>query len=155
MKNIGFIGCGNMAQAMIGGILKAGIVDASHVMASNPTEGKLLSVKDKHNITITANNKETAAFADILVLSVKPIKYREVIDEIKDSVKENIVIITIAPGLTIDFIQNSFKREVKVVRSMPNTPAMVGEGMSAVCFSNNLTPAEKEEAVKLFESSSD
>lgn len=151
-KTIGFIGCGNMAQAMIGGIVGSKLVQPEHVIASNPSTEKLNYVKNKYGIRIASSNSELASFVDILILAVKPYLYGKVIDEIKDLVKEDIIIVTIAAGIDIKYIENRFGRNIKVVRSMPNTPALVGEGMSALCSNSQVTTDELQSVIKIFES---
>lgn len=152
-KKIGFIGCGNMAQAMIGGIIKSGLEKSGNVIVSNPSSGKLQVVKDKYGINTTINNNDIAEFSDILVLAVKPDKYPHVIDEIKSSIKQDAVIVAIAAGITMEFVKKCFGLDtIKVVRTMPNTPALVGEAMSAVCFSKEVTEGEKKDIISIFES---
>lgn len=144
---IGFIGCGNMAQAMIGGVIKAGLVLPEEVIASDAYRPGLEGTKEKYNINITSDNKEVAKNAEMVVLAVKPQFYETVIKEITPVVNENTIIITIAPGQTLEKIKNLFEKDIKVVRTMPNTPAMVGEGMTALCANSFLT-SEDQEKVK-------
>lgn len=80
---------------------------------------------------MTADNIEVAQKAEVLVLSVKPQFYAQTIAEIKDAVREDQLIITIAPGKTLAWLEEQFGKKVKIVRTMPNTPALVGEGMTA------------------------
>lgn len=151
-KKIGFIGCGNMARAMISGIVISNLVSNKNVIASNPSQKSLDKVKEKYNILVTNDNKEVAKFSDIVILAVKPYKYYEVIDEIKTYLKENVVIITIAAGITLDNMSDALGGEAKVIRTMPNTPALVGEGMSALCANKNITKSELQEVIQIFES---
>lgn len=151
-KNIGFIGCGNMAQAMIGGIVKSKLKKPENVIASNTSHGKLDMMKEQYGIGIAASNIEVAKCADIIVLAVKPNKYPEVIKEIKSYIKSEVIIIAIAPGITIEKATECFEKGVKIARAMPNTPALVGEAMSAICFSENINEGEKNEVVSIFES---
>ncbi len=90
--------------------------------------------------------------SDILFLSIKPNKYSEVIEEIKDKVKEDTIVVTIAAGKDIEGIQQEFGRKVKVLRAMPNTPALVGEGMTALMPSREITEEEFIEVRYIFES---
>lgn len=150
--NIGFIGCGNMAQAMVGGIINAKLVEPSQVIASDPYDTYLKFTKDMYGINIASSNTEVAGFSDILILSVKPIKYAEVIAEIKDHVKPEVIIVTIAAGISIDFVEKAFGKAIKVVRTMPNTPALIGEGMAALCCNKLVNQSELGSVVKIFES---
>lgn len=149
---IGFIGSGNMAKAMIGGLLNAELLGKDDIISSAASEKTIEVVTEKYGIKTTRNNIEVAEFADILVLAVKPNKYAHVIEEIKSSIKTGVIIITIAAGITIDFVEKAFGKELKVARTMPNTPAMVGEGMSAINFNKFITEVDKATIIKIFES---
>lgn len=150
---IGFIGLGNMATAMIGGILREKKVEACDIIGSAKTENTINSVKTRFNITTVGNNREVAEQADILFLAVKPIFFPEVISEIKDVVKRNTLIVSIAPGKTIAYLQEAFgSPECKVIRCMPNTPALVSEGCTGVCAGENVTKDELEEVLSLLRS---
>ena len=139
---LGFIGTGNMASAMIGGILKNQILSADEVIGSNRGLQKRESVKEQFGICVTENNKEVAEKADIIVLSVKPQFYEEVICEIRDVLRADQIVITIAPGKTLAWLAEKFGKEVKIVRTMPNTPALVGAGMTAMCPNEYMTEEE-------------
>lgn len=141
-KNIGFIGCGNMAKAMIGGIVTSKLYSKENVIVSNPSNPSLEYIKDKFGVITTNDNLKVAKFSDILILSIKPNKYKTVIDTIKDLIKENTIIISIAAGISIKTIEEYFDKEVKIIRTMPNTPAMVGEGMSSLCSNKNVNEDE-------------
>lgn len=148
-KKLGFIGCGNMAQAIIGGIISSDIVSRENVMGSNSGDKNLNITKEKYGILTTHDNKEVAKFSDILFIAVKPHAYVSVIDEIKHYAKSDAIIITIAAGITINFMEKALGRSVKVVRTMPNTPALVGEGMTAVCSNDMVSKEELEEVLML------
>lgn len=149
-KNIGFIGCGNMAKAMIGGIVTSKLYSSQKIMVSNPSNSSLQEVKEKFKVITTNDNVKTAEFSDILILSVKPNKYAHVIEKIKNHVKNNVVIVSIAAGINIESIKNYFGKDVKIVRAMPNTPALVGEGMSSLCRNRNVTDDEMQLVSNIF-----
>lgn len=151
-KVIGFIGSGNMANAMIGGIINSELGLSVKVMASDPSEEKLAKLEEKYNIKTSTNNCEIAENADILILSVKPQFYCDVIKEIKSVVKENVIIVVIAAGKKIAEVKEIFAKEIKVVRAMPNTPALVGEGMAALCPCPMVLPEELDLVCNIFES---
>ena len=138
-KKLGFIGCGNMGKAMIHGVLASGKAQASDILASAKTEGSREKNAAELGIRLTADNKSVAEFADILFLAVKPQYYEEVIAEIKDTVSDDEIIVSIAPGKTLDWFTEQFGRELKVIRTMPNTPAMVKEGMMGMCIGSKVT----------------
>ena len=141
---LGFIGTGNMAAAIIGGILKKGIVKADDIIGADVLEAGREKVKAAYGIRVTDNNIEVVDNADIMFLSVKPQYYAEVIGEIRDAVTENKIVVTIAPGKTLSWLKEQFGKNVKIVRTMPNTPALVGEGMTAACPNEFVTQQEKE-----------
>ena len=151
-KNIGFIGYGAMSQAMIGGVLKSNLVLPNKIMVSDIEEKNLDFAKKNYKILVSTNNIEIAKFADVIILAVNPNMYAAIIDEIKDSVKENAVIVTIAAGISIDFTQKAFNKNIKIVRTMPNTPVLVGEGMTAICPTALVNKADLEIVLMIFES---
>ena len=102
------------------------------------------------NVKATTINSEVTKNSDIIFLAVKPFFFKEVIEEIKDVVKEDVIIISIAAGVTIEQIEEWFGKKIKLVRTMPNTPALVGEGMSAICPNNNVSEEELNYIGKLY-----
>lgn len=140
-----FIGCGNMAKAMIGGIVHAQLTEPDHITASNPSAGKLEAIQQELGISICVNdNVRAVSQADVVVLSVKPYLYETVIAEIRDAIPEQAIVVMIAAGQTIAVNEARFGKSVKLARVMPNTPALVGEAMSAVCFNTQMTPEDQE-----------
>lgn len=149
---IGFIGLGNMATAMIGGILKKKLVLSNDIIGSAKTQETLERCRKELGIRVAADNASVAAASDILFLAVKPIFFPEVIGEIKDSVKENTVVVSIAAGKTIEYIEGLFGRKIKLVRCMPNTPAMVLAGCTAVVRGEQVTDEEMAKITELLSS---
>lgn len=141
---VGFIGCGNMGTAMIQGMLDSGKCAKSEMMASDKSESFRKSKSELLGITMTDDNKEVVRFADVLFLAVKPQYYEEVITEIKDVVTDNQIIVTIAPGKSLEWLYDKFGKQLKIIRTMPNTPAMVKEGMMGMCPGAALTEHEVE-----------
>ena len=144
MSKIGFIGCGNMSQAMMGGIIQSGLVPASNVIASDLFAPNRELCAKKYGITVTADNKEAVQDVDMLVLAVKPHIYPIVIAEIKDLIKPTCIVVSIAAGQTVEALEEMFNPETKIIKTMPNTPAMVGEGMTAAIANAFVTAEEKE-----------
>ena len=149
---LGFIGTGNMAGAIMGGIIKKGIIAPEEIIGSDIMEAGRERAKKEHGIHVTADNIEVTQKAEVLVLSVKPQFYAQTIAEIKDAVREDQLIITIAPGKTLAWLEEQFGKKVKIVRTMPNTPALVGEGMTAACPNDAVTEEEKNYALELLSS---
>lgn len=149
-KTIGFIGAGKMAQAMISGILEAELITPDNIIASARTEKTLDKIKHTYRIQTTLDNKDVAGFADILILAVEPDQHSKVINEIKNVVKSDAIIVTIAAGITLGHVEKSFGHQVKLIRSMPNTPSLVGEGMTAYCSNGLISEADLENVEQLF-----
>ncbi len=148
-----FIGAGNMAKAMIGGILSSGLAEPDCVLASNPSAPKLDALKEEFGIqTFQQDNTAAASQADVLVLSVKPYLYETVIAEIRDVIQPETIVVMIAAGQTLAANEARFDKPVKLVRVMPNTPALVGEAMSAVCFNANITPEDRNLVMEMLNS---
>ena len=142
---IGFIGLGNMATAMISGILEKGLYKNSEIIGSSKTDETAKRVAEKYGIATSTDNKRTASDADIIILAVKPVFLAEVIDEIRDVAagSANKLVISIAAGKTIAWIEEQFKASMRLARCMPNTPAMVGEGCTCVCLKEDVFDADK------------
>ena len=150
---IGFIGLGNMATAMIGGMLQKAIAAPEDIIGSSKTLTTAEKVKTKFNINATTDNKTVAEQSDILFLAVKPIFFPEVIAEIRETVRPETLIVSIAAGRTLDYLKEAFDRaEVKLIRCMPNTPALVLEGCTGVCTGENVTEEELEKVLTLLRS---
>ncbi|WP_460229919.1 pyrroline-5-carboxylate reductase [Bacillus cereus] len=151
-KQIGFIGCGNMGMAMIGGMLNKKIVAPDKIICSDLNITNLKNAHKKYGVATTMNSKEVAKKADILILSIKPDLYDSVINELKEVIKNDDIIVTIAAGKSLKSTEDTFDKKVKVVRVMPNTPALVGEGMSAVCSNDMVTEKDLEDVLNIFNS---
>lgn len=149
---LGFIGTGNMASAIMGGVIKNNIFAANEIVGSDLLAAGREKVQRQFGINVTASNKEVVEQAEVFVLSVKPQFYAEVIAEIKDSVREDQIIITIAPGKTLAWLEEQFGKQVKIVRTMPNTPAMVGAGMTAAVPNAYLNQDEIDYVTTILES---
>lgn len=146
---LGFIGTGNMASAIMGGIIRNEVIPAEEIIGADLFAPGRERVKSQFGIHVTDSNKEVAQKAEVIILSVKPQFYADVIEGIKDVITDRHLIITIAPGKTLDWVEEQFGKPVKIIRTMPNTPAMVGEGMTAVCKNKYVTEEEMEEALKI------
>lgn len=134
---IGFIGAGNMASAIIGGIIHAGLAEGRQIIAADPAKEKLQTLQENYGIQ-TGDNQTAAAAADILFLAVKPNMFSRVVPEIRKQVRPDAVVVSIAAGQTIDHIRQLFEKDMKIIRIMPNTPALVGEAMCAVCANDRV-----------------
>ncbi len=147
---LGFIGLGNMATAMIGGILEKGLVEAQDIIGSDKMAAAMDEIKTKLNITTVVDNKQVVEQADVLFLAVKPIFMPEVIEEIRTLVKPDTLIVSIAAGKTLTFLKEAFSRpELKIVRCMPNTPALVMEGCTGVSAGEEVSEEDLNKVLTL------
>ncbi len=151
-KKIGFIGSGNMGSAMIKGIISSNLVSSKDIYVSDIDESKLKIIKEELGVNVTTKSKELVSKVDIIVLSVKPNIYSIVLNEIKNEIKDDMLVITIAAGINIEFVENIIGNDKKVIRTMPNTPALVNEGMAAICPNKNISEDELKLVVSIFES---
>ena len=149
---IGFIGLGNMASAMIGGILKKNLYSPEDLIGADKSEEAVKRAAETFHIHTTTDNIEVAEAADVLILAVKPQFFEGMIAEIKGAVGEDKLVISIAPGKTMEWLMDHFGKEMKLVRCMPNTPALVGEGCTGFCTYSVVTEEEQETARKILES---
>lgn len=148
-KRIGFIGAGAMGSALINGLLKAGLVSSDQIYAADIHRERLLAWQKQMGIHACADNRAAVAAADILVLAVKPQVMEEVLEEIREQISGQQLIISIAAGVTTTLIE-TFLPGVPVIRAMPNTPCLVGAGATAICLGKHATPAHEQMAAAIF-----
>lgn len=148
MAKIGFIGMGNMGQAIMKGLLKT--FAPQDILFSSVHEEKMKKITEETGVPHAASNKECAEQSQYLVLAVKPQMLPKVFADIKDVVTKDQVIISIAAGYSIADLEEALGGNVRIVRSMPNTPAMVGEGMTGVCYDPAIFSAEEKNMVEAF-----
>lgn len=149
---IGVIGLGNMAQAIIGGILKQHLAGEGSIIGYDKSPAAMSRVSEMYGIATGDSNKDVVGRADVVILAVKPQVIGDVIEEIAPSASSDTIFISIAPGKSISWITEKFGKKIKLVRCMPNTPALVGEGMTGYCVNENITEEDKETAKKILES---
>ena len=150
-ETIGFIGAGNMATALISGLINSD-QSASKIIASSPEQEHLEKLSKDFGIKTTNNNLEIVDNSDIVILAVKPNIVQAVIDEIKGvATDKDILIISIAAGVKIEKIESQLGSPMRVIRAMPNTPASIMEGVTAICANSNAQSNDIENAKLLFE----
>jgi pyrroline-5-carboxylate reductase len=131
-KRLAIIGAGNMAEALLKGLLQADVVTPQNVVATGPRQERLDDLTARFGIQTTRNNSEAVALADIVLLSVKPQILDRVLSEIAAALPPQALIISVAAGVPIDAIAARLNPHAKICRSMPNTPARVGAGATAI-----------------------
>ncbi len=150
-RTIGFIGAGNMAEAMIKGLLAAGVVEAAKIAGSDPRRERVAELKQKYGIYATAHNEDVMRRAEIVVLSVKPQILTAVCDEIAPHLKPRATVISIAAGVPVAVIEAHLPPGTRVVRVMPNTPALVGAGATAIAAGGHATDDDLAVAQQIFD----
>ena len=148
--SIGFIGAGNMAEALIRGLVRGGHVPPAQIHASGPRAERIDEVAAGYGVTVTTDNREVARAAQILVLAVKPQILEKVAREIAGDVHPGVLVISVAAGIDTAILESLFPA-MRVIRSMPNTPALVGAGATAISGGQHATPADLQLAKQLFD----
>jgi pyrroline-5-carboxylate reductase len=148
MSTIGFIGAGNMAEAILQGIISAGLFQPGDVAVSDIRPERLEQLAAQYRISTFADNAQVAAYSDVLVLSVKPFVLAEALKSIQGHIKDDAVIVSIIAGKRLDAI-TAVLGDVPVVRVMPNTPALINQGASAL-YANARAQPQVQAIQKLF-----
>lgn len=148
MSKIGFIGGGNMAEALIKGLIAADVYLPENIIASDIRIERLEHLRNQYVVSINEDNAAVAGSVDVLVLSVKPQNMTDALESIKDAVNVDTLVISIAAGIKVSKIADALG-DVAIVRVMPNTPALIGEGASAL-FANDKAKAMLDKAMKIF-----
>ena len=150
MKKIAFIGTGNMASAICGGILNANITSCENIILYDKNVeqySKFPSFCKK-----ASSLSEAVSIADCIFFSVKPQNIKEILIELKDLEIQNKLFVSICAGITISSIENILK-DIKIIRTMPNTPLLIGQGVTALCKNKKVTLEEFEYVKSIFSSS--
>ena len=137
-KKIGFIGAGNMATAIINGLLKNNVVAPENINVFDVNENQLKLMAEK-GVTTCDTSTKVVTDSNIIVLAVKPQNYEEVLNGVKDSVSEEKIFVSIAAGISISYVQKALECNCPMVRVMPNTPLLLGKGATALCPSDNIS----------------
>ncbi|MDO5039282.1 pyrroline-5-carboxylate reductase [Clostridium sp.] len=151
-KKIGFIGCGNMGSSMLGGLISKGFSNNEDIIVSTRSEESKERLEKQYRVNATVHNEEVVEFADVLILAVKPYMYKDVISKIKEHITKDKIIISIAAGIDLEDLHEMIGEDYKIIKTMPNTPALVGEGMSAICPNSNINDEELEYVCNMFNS---
>jgi len=149
---IGFIGTGNMGSSIIKGILSSKFEENENINIFDLDKEKVNNLVKEYGVNAVNSEKDLAENCNIIVLSVKPHIIPVVLKNLSGNVKKDTIILTIAAGISISVIENALGEDKKVVRTMPNTPAQVLSGMTAVTFNKNIENSEKEIIFKLLNS---
>jgi len=150
-KTIGFLGGGNMAEALIRGLVQGAHIEADRVWASGPRPERLAELSGRYAIRVTGDNRELARESQILVLAVKPQILDRVLLQISDAVLPGALVISLAAGVPTAAIERRLPGSARVVRAMPNTPAVVGAGATAIARGAHAEPGDLDQARFVFD----
>lgn len=149
-QRLGFLGSGNMAEALIRGIIEKDLWPGDHLIASDISSQRLSAVGNELGIDTTSDNRAVVTASDMIIVAVKPAQVGEILSEVADVVTAEKLIVSIAAGVTLAAIQSRLKKNIPVVRVMPNAPAMTLAGMSCLSGGAHAGPEHLAEAMKLF-----
>ncbi len=142
MKNWGFIGAGKMATALVQGMLRARVARDDTIVASDPVEAARTSLQAESGIAVFESNLDVVKQSEVVVLAVKPQSMSHVLEELRRAITPEHLVISIAAGITIESIVSGLGQHTRVVRVMPNTPALIGEGISAFALGKGARPED-------------
>ena len=148
-RQIGLLGAGNMAGALLRGLLASGAVAADRVRASDVRADRLQELERDHGIVTHGSNLDLVRWADVLVLAVKPQVLGAVLDEAGSLVTSETLVISVAAGVPCAFVESRLRAGIRVVRAMPNTPALVQCGASALFATAKVSEEQREQAESL------
>ena len=147
---IGFVGAGNMAEAIFRGLLKADAVPAKQIIASDRHPDRLASLSESYGLQTTTNNIDAVKDAHVVVLAVKPQILTRVMEEIGEYIQPGTLVISVAAGYTMAQLRENLPDTVSLCRSMPNMPALVGAGATAYVFGGKVTDEQRGQAAEIF-----
>lgn len=147
---IGFIGAGNMGGAILRGYVKSQPSLAKEVYAYDAYEQTLEAVVRDTGVNRCADNHQVVKEAQLLLVAVKPNMFMKVFGDVKEDLREDHLIVSIVSGVTIEEIESIAGKQARIIRVMPNTPAMVNEGMASLSRNANVTDQDMAEAMKIF-----
>ena len=150
-KRIAFIGAGSMAEALIRGLLKAGAVEPESILATGRRQERLDELQQEYGVQVFLDNAEAAGKADVVVLSVKPQILGRILDEVSEACSDSALVISVAAGVPIAEIASSLGGDRSIWRAMPNLPAVVDAGATAVSSGEHATEEDGRQVHAIFE----
>lgn len=151
-KNIGLIGAGNMASALIDGLLRSGTTKAGNIICSDANQNQLDPVQKKFNVATTTDNTEVIQKADIIIYAIKPQVMTSVLKETAAHLDMSKLIISIAAGVPLEAIESLLQKDLRLIRVMPNVAVAVREGATAITAGDHATDADVKLAMTIFNS---
>ncbi len=149
-KAIGIIGCGNMGRGIMEGVLKNDTAKADKIFIYDKDSVKTHEIGKSLGVRVSENSLKLMEDADVVILAVKPNIYKVVLEEIRGAVRKDQIIVTIAAGINLAFVEGILGEDKHIVRTMPNTPALVGEGMTAIVPGKGSREEDLQTVVEIF-----
>lgn len=149
-KKIGFIGCGNMGKAILGGLIASGQVLPGQIWVYTPSPDKVAALRDEYGVNAAESAQDVAQVADIVFGAVKPNIMIKVLSEITSSLNKETLVVSIAAGVTLDQLARALGHDRKIVRAMPNTPSLVNAGMTSVTPNSLVTSEDVADVLNIF-----
>ncbi len=150
-KPIGFLGGGNLAEAFIRGLLEGGVVPAERISVSGPREQRMQELRDRYGVYATTDNVELVSRSQILLLTIKPQILERVLREVREHLGDDVLIISLMAGVGSSCIETRLERRARIVRAMPNTPALVRCAATAIAAGSHATDHDIELAKRIFD----
>ena len=149
-KKIGFIGCGNMGKAILGGLIASGQVLPGQIWVYTPSPDKVAALRDEYGVNAAESAQEVAQVADLVFGAVTPNIMIKVLGEITSSLNKETLVVSIAAGVTLDQLARALGHDRKIVRAMPNTPSLVNAGMTSVTPNALVTSEDVADVLNIF-----
>jgi len=149
-KKVAIIGVGKMGGTLVNSIIKNKLVKKENLCGSTAQEEHAKEINKKYGIKTYLNNKEMVLGKDIIILAIKPQTMKQVLSDIKDIISEKQLIISIAAATSTQFIEECLEKNIPVIRAMPNTPALINEGMTVLCPGRHVDKSYIQMAIDIF-----
>ncbi len=149
-KRLGFVGCGNMGEALVKGLVEASVVPGDLIIVSDTRNERLAELDRRYGVRCAKSNVELVREADVVVLAVKPQIMAPVLSEIASSLSRRHLVISIAAGVSTATLRAGAGKDLRLIRVMPNTPALVLEGATAIAKAKDLETGDLETAEEIF-----
>jgi pyrroline-5-carboxylate reductase len=149
-KRIGFLGSGNMGEALVKGLVEARVVAADAISVSDTRDDRLADMDRRYGVRIVKSNVDLVRESDVVVLAVKPQIMATVLSEVASSLSRRHLVISVAAGMSTATLHKLVGKDIRLIRVMPNTPALVREGATAIAKASGLEPGDLETAQEIF-----
>lgn len=151
-KRIGIIGLGKMGEALISGLNKPKLIESISLNATDIVIQRRDYISKKYNVLCYSDSENVIVNSDIIIIAVQPKDMKNILNSIREKLTTKHLLISIATGISIEYISKCLMKDIQIIRAMPNTPCMIGEGMIAIAYTNNVTEENLRVAKEIFSS---